>query len=241
VTAALVASDRAPGLHVGAGVEIPTDTQIAPFVTVYPGVEIGEGVTLGQGAILGRPQEVDPRSRAERRAAGDTTRIGAGARVGSSAVVVASAWIGERVYIGEGVLVRETAVLGDDAMIGTRSIVGVDTTIGPRSRFHAMCLVGPGTVIEEDVHVSANVTFVSDPTMGRRGRVGSGPRTLVRRASRIGVGVIVLPPCEIGEEAVVGAASLVRGDVPPRTVVAGTPARPLRPVRDDELLGEWKG
>ena len=37
----------------------------------------------------------------------------------------------------------------------------------------------------------------------------------------------------------VGAAAMVRADVPPRTVVAGTPARPLRAVRDDELLESW--
>jgi acetyltransferase-like isoleucine patch superfamily enzyme len=53
-------------------------------------------------------------------------------------------------------------------------------------------------------------------------------------------GAIVLPPAEIGEEAVVGAASLVREDVPARTVVAGTPARALRRVRDDELLEAWR-
>ena len=48
-----------------------------------------------------------------------------------------------------------------------------------------------------------------------------------------------MPPVEIGEEAVVGAAALVRADVPARTVVAGVPARVLREVRDDELLEAW--
>ncbi|MEA2443333.1 MAG: hypothetical protein QOJ12_625, partial [Thermoleophilales bacterium] len=46
-------------------------------------------------------------------------------------------------------------------------------------------------------------------------------------------------PVVIGAEAVVGAASLVRADVPARTVVAGNPARHLRDVRDDELLERW--
>lgn len=237
----LAPSDLAPGLHVGPGVEIPADARIAPHVTVYRGVEIGAGATLGQGAVLGRPQEIDPRSRAERRRSDDPTCIGAGVRIGSNAVVVAGARIGDGAYIGEGVLIREMAVVGTDSVIGTRTIVGVGTTVGARSRLHAMCLVGPGTVIEEDVHVSGHVTFVSDPTMGRRGAASPGPGIEVRRASRIGVGAIVLPPCEIGEEAVVGAAALVRGDVPRRTIVAGQPARALREVRDDELLEQWTG
>jgi acetyltransferase-like isoleucine patch superfamily enzyme len=41
---------------------------------------------------------------------------------------------------------------------------------------------------------------------------------------------------EIGEEAFVGAGAVVTKDVPPRTVVVGNPARPLREVPDDELL-----
>ena len=85
--------------------------------------------------------------------------------------------------------------------------------------------------------VSPRVTFVGEPTMGRQDP--ASPGILVRRASRIGTSAIIFPPCEIGEEAVVGAAAMVRADVPPRTVVAGTPAATLRAVRDDELLGSW--
>ncbi len=69
-------------------------------------------------------------------------------------------------------------------------------------------------------------------------RSGCARLRSTRRSSA--TGAIVLPPAEIGEEAVVGAASLVREDVPARTVVAGTPARALRRVRDDELLEAWR-
>jgi acetyltransferase-like isoleucine patch superfamily enzyme len=77
---------------------------------------------------------------------------------------------------------------------------------------------------------------VGDPSMGRGTPEQRRAATHVRRASRIGSGAIVVPPCEIGEEAVVGAGSLVRGDVPARTVVAGTPAVPIREVAEHELL-----
>jgi acetyltransferase-like isoleucine patch superfamily enzyme len=46
---------------------------------------------------------------------------------------------------------------------------------------------------------------------------------------------------EIGEEAIVGAGSVVTRDVAPRTVVVGSPARVLREVRDDELLDPLAG
>ena len=90
------------------------------------------------------------------------------------------------------------------------------------------------------MHVAPRVTFIGDPTMGRRSADDVPGGIVVRRASRIGTSAIVFQDVEVGEEAVVGAAALVRSDVPPRTVVVGTPARPLRAVSEDELLEAWR-
>jgi acetyltransferase-like isoleucine patch superfamily enzyme len=67
----------------------------------------------------------------------------------------------------------------------------------------------------------------------RRHALRKGPT--IRRGARIGGGAVLLPGIEIGEEAVVGAGAVVLGDVPPRTVVVGNPARPIREVADEEL------
>ena len=50
----------------------------------------------------------------------------------------------------------------------------------------------------------------------------------IRRGSFVGASVTVLPGRTIGPESFVAAGSVVVDDVPPRTVVAGVPARPLR-------------
>jgi UDP-2-acetamido-3-amino-2,3-dideoxy-glucuronate N-acetyltransferase len=84
------------------------------------------------------------------------------------------------------------------------------------------------------------VTFLGDPTMGRRAADAVSTGIVVRRASRIGTAAIIFQGVEIGEEAVIGAAALVRTDVPPRKVVVGAPARPLRDVAEDELLEAWR-
>ena len=63
---------------------------------------------------------------------------------------------------------------------------------------------------------------------------------ILRRACRIGGGVVLLPGVEIGEEAAVGAGAVVTAPVAPRTLVAGVPARVLREVRDEELLERWR-
>jgi UDP-2-acetamido-3-amino-2,3-dideoxy-glucuronate N-acetyltransferase len=236
----LVASDRAPGLHVAPGTHLPADTEIAPHVTIYAGVQLGAGVTLEQGAILGRPQQIHGRSRSPRRAAGAPTLVGDGCRIGSNTVVVAGARLGDRTYLSDHVLIREAAVLGEDVMIGRGSVATHNTRIGDRTRIQNETLVGPWTELEEDVMVSPRVTFVGDPTMGRRAAEAVSGGIVARRACRIGTGAIIFQDVEIGEEAVIGAAALVRADVPPRTVVVGAPARRLREVTDGELLEQWR-
>jgi UDP-2-acetamido-3-amino-2,3-dideoxy-glucuronate N-acetyltransferase len=233
-------SDRAPGLHLAPDVVVPDDAQIAPYVTIYSGVRLGSGVALEQGAIVGRPQQIDSGSRSPRRAAGETTEIGDGCRVGSNSVVCAGAHLGPGTYLGDHVLIRETAALGEAVMIGRGAVVSHSTRIGDRTRIQNYTLVGPWTFIEEDVLVSPRVTFLGDPTMGRRAPDAVPKGIAVRRACRIGTAAIISQDVELGEEAVIGAAALVRADVPPRTVVVGAPARPLRDVADDELLEAWR-
>jgi acetyltransferase-like isoleucine patch superfamily enzyme len=52
----------------------------------------------------------------------------------------------------------------------------------------------------------------------------------------LGINSVVLPGVTVGEGAYVGAGAVVTGDVPPRTVVAGNPARPIRRWE----AGEWR-
>jgi acetyltransferase-like isoleucine patch superfamily enzyme len=59
----------------------------------------------------------------------------------------------------------------------------------------------------------------------------------IRRGARVGGGAILCPGIEVGEEAFVGAGAVVLRDVPSRAVVVGNPARQIREVPDDELLG----
>jgi acetyltransferase-like isoleucine patch superfamily enzyme len=153
-------------------------------------------------------------------------------RIGSSAVIVAGATVGDRAYSGDHALIRETAVLADEAMVGRGRIVTHSTLVGNRARLQADVIVWPWTVIEDDVSVGPRVTFIGDPTMGRRPLEVPVRGIRVCRGARVGTGSIVFPPVTIGVEAVVGAASLVRDDVASRTVVVGTPAAPLRAVHD---------
>ena len=82
------------------------------------------------------------------------------------------------------------------------------------------------------------VVTTNDNFMGRtEARHALIKGAVIRRGARVGGGATLLPGIEIGEEAFVGAGAVVTRDVAPRTLVVGSPARVLRQVPDDELLG----
>jgi acetyltransferase-like isoleucine patch superfamily enzyme len=76
--------------------------------------------------------------------------------------------------------------------------------------------------------------------MGRHGPGHVLRGAILRRACRVGGGVVLVPGVEVGEEAFVGAGAVVTRDVTARTVVVGNPARWLRDVGEDELLERWR-
>jgi acetyltransferase-like isoleucine patch superfamily enzyme len=159
--------------------------------------------------------------------------------IAQGATVFAGATLGARVLVGDGACVRERCEIGDDVVIGHGSLVENNTTVGARTKIQALAYVTAYTTVEEDVFIAPCVVTTNDNFMGRterRHELRKGPT--IRRGARIGGGAVLCPGIEVGEEAFVGAGAVVVRDVPARTVVVGNPARVLRPVADDELLGD---
>ena len=91
--------------------------------------------------------------------------------------------------------------------------------------------------IEEYAFFGHNVSVLTgthDVTKFDRERQVGVPKTgrdvVIGRGAWVSSNALVLGPCRIGEHAVVAAAALVTGDIPPYTIVAGIPARPVRTI-----------
>ncbi len=163
--------------------------------------------------------------------------LGPGTIVSTGAIVFAGTRVGAGVIVGDQACVRERCDIGDEVVIGRASLVENDVTIGTRTKIQAMAYVTAHSVLEEDVFIAPCVQTSNDNFMGRterRHELRKGPT--IRRGARVGVGAVLCPAVEIGEEAFVGAGAVVVKDVPPRVVVVGNPARVLRDVPPDELL-----
>lgn len=210
---------------------------VHPTAVVHPGTVLGEGVQVLEHAVVGKQPTLSPRSTAAREPLPPAV-IGAGSVISTGAIVFAGATIGERVILGDQSCVRERVTIGDDVVVGRGSLVENDTTIGALTRIQADAYITAYSTLEEQVFIAPCVVTTNDNYMGRtekRLALLKGPT--IRRGARVGGGAILCPGVEIGEEAFVGAGAVVTRDVPPRVVVVGSPARVLRDVPDDELLG----
>ena len=211
--------------------------EIHPTAVVHPGTVLGEGVKVMEFAVVGKQPALSPRSTAPREPLPPTV-IGEGTTVSTGAIVFAGARIGARVILGDQSCVRERVTIGDDVVVGRGALVENDTTIGALTRIQADAYITAYSTLEEQVFVAPCVVTTNDNYMGRtekRLELLRGPT--IRRGARVGGGAILCPGVEIGEEAFVGAGAVVTRDVEPRTVVVGSPARVLRAVPEEELLG----
>jgi acetyltransferase-like isoleucine patch superfamily enzyme len=126
--------------------------------------------------------------------------------------------------------------IGDETKVGAFVEVQKNAKIGQRCKISSHTFICEGVTIEDYVFIGHNVTFINDAypratTPGGTLQTEEDWRvepTLVKKGASIGSGSTILSKVTIGENAIVGAGSVVTRDVPANAIVAGNPARLLR-------------
>ena len=215
---------------------IADDVILGAHVTIHAGTVVGAGCVIEDGVVLGKR----PRRLGAEVGELPALVLGPGVTVCAGAVVLAGARIDAGALLGDQSFVRERAHIGADTVIGRGSAVDPDVRVGVRVRVQTNVYITGASVVEDDVFIGPGVCMTNDDTMARHPPAQPLRGAILRRACRIGGGVVLVPGVEVGEEAFVGAGAVVTRDVPPRTVVIGSPAREWRRVTDDELLERWR-
>ncbi len=127
--------------------------------------------------------------------------------------------------------------IGDDSKIGTFVEIQKKARIGKRCKISSHTFICEGVTIEDEVFVGHNVTFTNDlypRSVSQSGGLQTEAdwkciSTVVKKGASIGSGATLLCGITVGENAIIGAGSVVTKDVPAGATVAGNPARVLRP------------
>lgn len=221
------------------GARLGDGVRVGHNVVIHAGTKIGDHVIIEANAVLGRVPRPAPTSVNRAPNSRPPLSVGDKCSIGVSAVIYRGTTIGSQCLIADQSFVREDTVIGDHVIVGAHVTVENQVEVGAYTKIQTGAYITAATTIEEHAFIAPCVITTNDNYMGRteeRFKHWGGP--VIRRAARVGAGVILLPNIEVGEEAFVAAGSVVTRDAPPKTLVMGTPAKPVRPVLAEEFIGQ---
>jgi len=152
--------------------------------------------------------------------------------------------IASSVILGENVSLQDFINLygcriGDNTKIGPFVEIQKNVTVGRNCKIQSHSFLCEGVNIEDEAFIGHGVMFINDRYP--RSATASGALqtegdwkvvpTVIKKGASIGSNATILCGVTVGEGAIVGAGSVVTKDVPPRTIVAGNPAKVIRKIK----------
>ncbi len=216
---------------------------VSPTAKILGYSEIGDNTIVDDNVVVGYPTRRSIHSALSRIERVENIyeffdSVSSGARIGVSChlrpgtVVYERTVIGNYVETGHNVMIREDCVIGDNTVIGTLSVIDGRVRIGKSVRIETGVYIPPESVVEDNVFIGPYAVVTNDRYPMSKKLKG----VYIEKGAVIGANCVLVAGIRIGENAVVAAGSVVTKDVPPNTVVAGVPAKPLysRDVYDEK-------
>lgn len=202
-----------------------------PTSKIHPNVVLGPGVEIGDHVIVGEP----PRGAAP----GELrTEIGANSVIRSHTVIYAGNRIGERFQTGHHVMIRESNSIGNDVSVGTGSVIEHHVVIEDGVRIHSQAFIPETTVLRRKCWIGPRTCITNARYPLSPGVKDDLRGAVIGERAKVGANATLLPGVKVGEDALVGAGSVVVRDVPDRAVVVGNPARVVNEVGNLPYTGE---
>lgn len=206
------------------GATIGVNCRIHSHTVISSGVVLGDGVEVFPGAFIGK----------EPKGAGVLARqpifdkivnIGDNCSIGPNSVIYYDVSIGNNCLIGDGASIREKTKIDEKCIIGRSVCIGYACSIGYSTRIMDGSQIVGNCKIGNHVFISILVGTSNDNSFGSSGYNDKMQGPEIKDYVTIGVGATLLPNIIIGENAIVGAGSVVTKSVVKNSKVIGVPAR----------------
>jgi len=170
----------------------------------------------------------------------DKAIIGKNVSIGNFCHIEEGVVIGDNVVVGHYSMIQKGSVVGENTKIGTYTKVGSNCKIGSGCSFTSYCEIrdncvlgnfvsmgsrctlSAGTIVEDNVLMKYAFVVTDTPVLSKNDEKKTGQ---LKRGSKFGANVTIMPAVTVGENSEIGACSQVRNDVPDNEVWYGSPAK----------------
>jgi acetyltransferase-like isoleucine patch superfamily enzyme len=238
-----------PSAQVGAGSQLGHNSVVHEDVKIGANCRIGSGVVIHAGSVIGNNVRIDDNTvigKLPMKAALsavtqdqqlDPCIIADDCMIGAMVVIYRGCTVRTRVMVADLASLRENVEVGEYTIIGRGVTIENKVRVGSRCKLETEAYITALSEIGDGCFIAPEVTFTNDNFLGRtKDRFKYHKGVTMKRGSRIGANVTVLPGLTLGEDALVAAGSVVTRDVPARKIVLGSPAKIWRDVPTDQLL-----
>lgn len=212
-------------VFISASATIGKNVKIGDNCSIYDHVVIKDNSIICNDCVIGEPLSG---YYSEDGYTNPVTVIEPNALIRSHTIIYAGCNIGESFSCGHRVTIRENSKIGKFCRIGTVSDLQGNLEIGDYCWLHSNVHIGQQSKLGNFVFIYPYVVLTNDPTPPSNSCIGPS----IGDYSQVAVFSVLLPGVKIGKHCLVGAGSIVGKDVADFQLVLGSPAKPIKDVRE---------
>lgn len=210
------------------------DVWIGYNTLIYGPCKIGDKTFIGDNVLIGFPTREEIKVLMRNRDFEEflkvkgLVKVGLGSIIRSGTIIYSDVSLKDNVEVGHNTLIRENVKVGAKTLVGSNVTIDGNCSIGSNVSIQTGVYISAYTIVESNTFLGPYAILLNDKYMRKKPYKLKGPR--ICKGACIGGNSIIMPSVIVGEDAIVGAGSIVTRNVKPKSIVAGIPAREIGKV-----------